>query len=77
MKVRNSNVRSLQEIRINNSNRVKAYRANLELEKKIALRKKDANRKMLKRKNTVLTEHDKKKIRDGNNLRKRRQRERE
>ena len=77
MKIRNFNVRSLQQIRNESGARVKAYRSNIDLEKRIALRKKDAERKRLQRNNTFLTELEKNKIREGNNMRKRRQRERE
>ena len=77
MRIRNGNVCSLKEIRRKTTERVKTYRSNVNLEKKIALRKKDAERKRLQRANTVLTELEKNKIRNGNNRRKQRQRERE
>ena len=77
MRIRNANVRNLKKIRRESGARVKAYRSNIDLEKRIALRKKDAERKRLQRSNTVLTELEKNKIREGSNMRKRRQRERE
>ena len=69
--------RSLKEKRRAATARVKAYRSNMDTEKRIAIRKKDAERKRSKRSKTILTEVEKTEIREGNNLRKRRQRERE
>ena len=44
MRIRNGNVCSLKEIRRKTAERVKTYRSNVNLEKRIALRKKDAER---------------------------------